>query len=149
VVAVARPSIDVTLLDIAKVMAERGTCPYIQVGAVIVRDGRILSSGYNGAPAGMKHCTHGALRDLSNVTPCTTAIHAESNAIAYAARHGTALRDATLYTTLTPCRTCAQLVIQAGIVRVVAGEWYRDRTGVDLLRDGFVAVSVVGWGMDA
>jgi dCMP deaminase len=123
-------------------MAERGTCPYIKVGAIVARDGRILTSGYNGAPAGMEHCTHGDRNSDLPIAPCTTAIHAEANAIAYAARHGAPLHDATMYTTLSPCRTCAQLIIQSGISRVVCMEMYRDPVGVELLRAASIAVSL-------
>lgn len=126
----------------AAVMAERGTCPYIQVGAVVARDGRILTSGYNGAPSGMKHCDHGPRLLNDPVIPCITAIHAEANAIAFAARHGTSLQDATMYSTLTPCRTCAQLIIQSGMKYVISAEEYRDPAGVELLLDAGLNVLV-------
>ena len=138
----SRPSVDSTLLHIAYAMAQRGTCPYIQVGAIVARDGRILTSGYNGAPAGMEHCTHGDRDPDLPITPCLTAIHAEANAVAFAARFGVSLNEATMYTTLSPCRTCAQLIIQSGITRVVCMEMYRDPSGVELLRAASIAVSL-------
>lgn len=113
----------------AALVAERGTCNRAKVGVVIARDGRILSTGYNGAPSGMPHCHHSL-----NSDPCTTAVHAEANAIAFAARHGVALEGAELHTTLTPCQPCAQLIINAGIVRVISFQPYRDQSGLKLLR---------------
>lgn len=124
-----RPTMDTTLLDTARVLAKRSTCSRALVGAVIALDGRILSTGYNGAPSGVQHCVHVA----NDVTGCEIAVHAEANAIAFAAKHGTALAGATLYTTLSPCLKCAQLVINAGIVRVVIGKVYRDHSGSALL----------------
>lgn len=126
----------------AAVMAQRGTCPYVKVGAIIAREGRILSSGYNGAPSGMQHCIHGPRMDDEPVKPCLTAVHAESNAIAFAARHGNVLGWATMYTTLTPCRQCAQLIIQSGIERVVSLARYRDSAGEELLTDAEIPVEV-------
>ncbi len=138
----ARPSMGDVLLESARLMAARSTCPHARVGTVVAREGRVLSSGYNGSPAGMEHCTHGPRRPGDEPVTCPTSVHAEANAVAFAARHGTALEGATLYTTLTPCRPCAQLIIQAGITGVVAAEWYRDQSGVELLRDAFVSVIV-------
>lgn len=146
-----RPSQDETLMAVAATISHRSTChryvPESHVGAVIARDGRIIESGYNGAPAGMPHCQHPGthidasstnLQDLSSIfrplaRGCTIAIHAEANAIAYAARNGTPIGGATLYTTLSPCQPCAQLIIAAGLTRVVYGHPYRDRSGLKLL----------------
>lgn len=140
-----RPTMEQVLLDIAAVMAARSTCSRGQVGAVIARDGRILSSGYNGAPAGMKHCLHPpgeyaaddgtAAAGCATTSRCTTSVHAEANAIAFAARHGVALDDAALYCTLAPCVCCAQLIINAGLAGVVYGAAYHDPAGVNLLRE--------------
>lgn len=131
--AIKRPSVDETLMHVAYAMAARATCPYTSVGVVIARDGRILSSGYNGSPSGMPHCRHEPRTAGHQVEPCTTAVHAEANAVAFAARHGTPLHQATLYTTVTPCIACAQLIIQAGIAKVIAAESYRDQRGWDLI----------------
>lgn len=147
-----RPSQDETLMAVAATISERSTChryvPESHVGAVIAHDGRIISTGYNGAPAGMPHCQHPpasgivstdtVLPDLSSIfrplaRGCAIAIHAEANAIAYAARNGTPIGGATLYITLSPCQPCAQLIIAAGLVRVVYGRPYRDRSGLKLL----------------
>lgn len=136
---------DETLLAIAFVMARRGTCSRAQTGAVVALRGRILTTGYNGSPAGMPHCAHDA-DDVS--TPdddpdrptCRVAVHAEANAVAFAARHGVALDGAELFCTLAPCVACAQLVVNAGIQRVVYGRVYRDLAGVRLLAEAGVAV---------
>src|SRR5687767_4618485 len=109
---------DQVLMNVAREMARRGTCSRQRVGAVVARDGRILTSGYNGSPRGMLHCVHppGETSHVRGVDAptCTLAVHAEANAVAFAARHGIALDGATLYTTLSPCVPCAQLVVNAG-----------------------------------
>jgi dCMP deaminase len=133
-----------TLLEVAATMARRGTCSRARVGAVVARDGRILTSGYNGAPRGLPHCLH-PLGEISstedvNAPTCTVAVHAEANAVAFAARHGIALDRSTLFTTLSPCVVCAQLVVNAGITAVYVGERYRDLTGVRLLNEAHVVV---------
>lgn len=142
-----RPSMDDTLLEMARVMALRGTCSRAQVGVVIARDGRVCATGYNGAPRGMKHCVHPS-GELSNARPVDAAIcrwstHAEANAVAFAARHGVALLGSTMYTTLTPCVVCAQLAVNTGIVAVICDRWYRDQTGVNLLIEAGVSVNVI------
>lgn len=137
----ARPSMDQTLLVMAAQLAQRSTCSRRHVGALIARDGRILSSGYNGAPTGMMHCYH--REDERPDQGCKIAVHAEANAIAFAARFGTMVTGATMYTQATPCMACAQLIIQSGIVRVFANEWYRDRSGARLLQDATIDVTVV------
>lgn len=138
------------LMGTAKLLAKRSTCSRGQVGVVISRDGRMLSSGYNGAPAGMPHCKHDPIKTHSdwqkkhtpqpNGEGCITAVHAEANAIAFAAKHGVSLDQAELHTTLSPCRFCAQLVINAGIVSVVYLEPYRIFDGLDLLESANVRV---------
>lgn len=126
-----------TLLDVARVMARRGTCSRARVGAVLARDGRVLATGYNGAPRGLHHCQHPAGESSEDREPdavtCAVAVHAEANAVAFAARHGIALDGSTLYATHTPCVTCAQLLINAGVVEAFAGARYRDLAGVRLL----------------
>src|SRR5688572_13235316 len=139
-----RPSRDEVLLAIAALIAKRGTCSRAMVGCVIARDGRILVSGYNGAPAGMPHCgddpRHEKREDYSEM--CRDSGHAEGNAIAYAARHGISLEGGTLYTTHTPCLYCAQLIINAGITRVLALGWYRDDSGHRLLKEAGVEIAL-------
>ena len=125
-----RPPMDQTLMYIANLMAERSTCQRAHVGAVIALEGRIITTGFNGAPAGLPHCDH----DDSFVPPCVNAVHAETNAIAFAAKHGLTTNGATIFTTHSPCIPCAQLIINAGIIRVVAGQLYRVPAGWTLLQ---------------
>lgn len=151
----ARPSANTTLMDCALVWAGRSTCGRSQVGVVIAsEDNRILVTGYNGAPAGMPHCHHTCTCGLSApyprvklhedgchfTRPCETAVHAEANAIAYAARCGIRVGDATLYTTFSPCLKCAQLIVNAGIIKVVYLAEYRIIDGLDLLATAGVDV---------
>jgi dCMP deaminase len=142
------------LMAIAQIMAQRSSCTRHQVGAVIAREGRILSSGYNGTPAGMPHCDHTCtcppFVDLSGgrahwdncpaVQPCQLSTHAEANAIVFAARYGTGVDRASLYTTTAPCLACAQLIISAGIADVYYERPYRNTDGLDLLRDAAMPV---------
>lgn len=116
---------DQMLMDIATAAAKRGTCLRLQVGAAIALNGRVLSIGYNGAPPGVSHCTP---ESCGPEKPCTRAIHAEANAIAWAARQGHAIDGAILYTTVSPCLDCSKLILSAGIDIVVYREPYRDRT---------------------
>lgn len=127
------------LIDTAFLMARRSTCARANVGAIIAREGRILSSGYNGAPAGMPHCTHAWPFDKDE--GCGVSVHAEANAIAFAARHGTALLGASMYTTLAPCRKCAELIINAGIAEVVFAQYFRTAEGLVLLEEAGVATT--------
>lgn len=128
-----RPTMDTTLLDMARVLAKRSTCTRALVGTVIALDGRVLSTGYNGAPTGIQHCEHVNVTSSNESAGCETAVHAEANAIAFAAKHGVAIAGSTLYTTLAPCLKCAQLIINTGIVRVVIGKVYRDHSGAHML----------------
>lgn len=122
-------------LAIAAVFGTKSTCGRAHVGAIIVRKKRIISTGYNGAPSGMAHCRHGG-DDLR----CTRAVHAEANAIAWAARTGTPTDGATLYTTMSPCLDCAKLIIQSGVITVVFLHEYHNREGKDLLREAGIEI---------
>lgn len=197
-----RPSVDDVLMHCAYAWAARGTCTRLRVGALFARDGRILSTGYNGAPSGMKHCEHlvfrvpgrygqsyypafdptivevpdwllefgrrvdatpnvevdlsltpGKVFELDNgeltvtfnagqlpARPCRTSVHAEANAVAFAAKHGVSLVGSSLYTTTAPCATCALLLVSVGVSAVVADQpFLRESTGEQLLRDAGVA----------
>lgn len=129
-----RPSAERALLDMAVVAATRSTCSRLHVGAVLARDGRVLSTGYNGAPARRPHCVH---RDDR---PCRAAVHAETNAVAFAARHGVTVEGATLYLTHSPCLGCAGLLINSGVVEVVYLEHYRSDDGIRELTAAGVTV---------
>lgn len=146
-----RPTPDVTLMTVAYAMQDRSTCARNHVGAVISRMNRIISTGYNGAPTGMPHCEHPPtgviMPDLTGHRGCRISIHAEANAIAYAARHGVSVEHATIHTTLSPCYSCAQLIISAGLTRVVYDRPYRDESGLDLLRAAGVVVDYMRLGL--
>lgn len=125
-----RISRDDMLMQIAQVVAKRGTCNRLQVGAVIALDGRIISTGYAGAPAGLPHCSP----ETCNVdNPCTRTVHAEAGAIAYAARSGIKVQGATLYCTHCPCIDCSKLIINSGILNVYYATPYRKTEGLELL----------------
>lgn len=119
-----RKNWDQYFMDIAKMVAERGTCDRKYVGAVITRDKTILSTGYNGSIRKMPHCYE--IGHLMENSHCIATIHAEANAIIQAAKNGTAIDGATIYTTASPCWSCLKLIINAGIKRIVFGEFYRD-----------------------
>lgn len=125
-----RPSRDWTYLEIAKIIAMRGSCLRMKVGCVITKNRRIIASGYNGPlesePTCNKHCDHNQ--------KCEHAIHAEQNAIAFAASDRGALFGATVYCTHGPCANCASLMVQAGIMKVVYIEPYRLPEGIMILR---------------
>ncbi len=118
-----------TLLEVAYIMSKQSTCVRANVGCVISHGTRVVSTGWNGAPAGLPHCP-----DPHVDIPCINACHAELNAIAWAARCGIATSGATLICTHQPCLTCAQLIINAGISVVYYHQSYRDNSGLDLLK---------------
>lgn len=111
---------------VAATMALRATCNRAKVGAVLVRDRRIISVGYNGPPSGQPHCIDVGCEIDENTGGCLRSIHAEANAILWAARNGIAVEGATLYTTYHPCLYCARIIHGAAIPRVVYLEEYRD-----------------------
>ncbi len=120
-----RPDWDEYFMDIAHVVSKRGNCCRRKVAAVIVRDRRIISTGYNGTPRGIDNCYEGGCPRCASDAPsgselgeCVCA-HAEENAIVQAAYHGISVRDGSLYCTLSPCLMCAKMIINAGITEVV------------------------------
>jgi dCMP deaminase len=141
----ARPGWDTYFMDIAHVAARRGNCRRRQVAAVIVRDRRVISTGYNGTPRGVKNCYEGGCERCASDAPSGSDLgeciccHAEENAITQAAYHGIAVRDAVIYTTLNPCLMCAKMIINAGLIEVVYQDEYHfsERT-MDLLAQGGV-----------
>ena len=137
--SVTRISRDEMLMGIALVVKQRSTCLRRQVGAVVALDGRIISTGYNGAPSHVPHCTPAKCNET---TPCLDTIHAEANAIAFAARNGISTNGASLFTTATPCRECAKLIINAGIIEVVYDELYRDVSPIALLESVGIRVRI-------
>ena len=141
-----RPSIDEYFLEIATVVAKRSTCLRNKVGAVIVRDKRIISTGYNGAPSNMQHCLDiGCIRQQQNIESGTRhekcrAVHAEQNAIIQAALHGVVTEGATLYCTHQPCILCAKMIINAKIERVLYVIPYPDNDAIDCFNEAGVEV---------
>lgn len=153
-----RPTMLAVLADMAQSIAQRSTCDRLNVGALIYDDrGVILSGGYNGALAGMPHCLHpcdcitiGADVEYLEHEPhctslkaCVVSIHAEANAIVWAARRGVATEGHNLIVTQSPCYKCAQLIIQAGIKSVRFSSLYRDASGIALMLDAGLVVSPV------
>ncbi len=131
---------DEMLMEIARIVARRSTCNRAQVGAVVAQDGRIISTGYAGAPSGLPHCSP---ETCNTSAPCTRTVHAEAGAISYAARSGIRLEGATLYCTHCPCIDCAKLIINTGIKRVIYDQAYRKTEGLELLRT--VGIVVEQW----
>jgi dCMP deaminase len=123
----------------ATLVARRGTCPRAQVGALLVKDRRIVSMGYNGAPPGFKHCTDVGCDEMDGQQGCIRTIHGEANAIAFAARHGIVTAGTTMYCTYSPCKKCAELMLSAGIIRFVYNREYR-AGALDLLDKGLVSI---------
>jgi dCMP deaminase len=111
-------------MDIARQVATRATCDRKHVGAVLVRDRTILSTGYNGSIRGMPHCDE--VGHMMENGHCVATVHAEANAILQAAKNGVRIDGATLYTTASPCWPCFKLIANSGCVRIVYGEFYRD-----------------------
>lgn len=129
-----RPSYDEMYMSIAQIVALRSTCLRGKIGAVITKDTRIVSIGYNGAPAKLAQCDeHGCIKDTER-GGCIRTIHAEQNAIAYAARVGIPLEGSTLYVTMSPCIDCAKLIIATGIKKVLYYEEYRKGYAIDYLK---------------
>lgn len=119
-------------MDIALLISQRGTCNRGAVGCVIARDGRIISTGYNGAPVGLPHC-HDVGCDCGDDGGCKRTIHAEAGAITFAAKNGLPLNGAIMYVTSSPCIDCAKLIINCGIKMVFYYNTYRDVSGLELL----------------
>lgn len=137
----SRPSWDEYFLEIIELIKQRSTCIRRQVGAIIVKDKRILATGYNGAPTGCRHCLDiGCLREELGIPSgerheLCRAVHAEQNAIAQAAQYGISVAGATLYVTHQPCVMCAKMVINAGIKRIIYKGDYPDGLSLELLNE--------------
>ena len=132
-------------MDIAQVAAKRSNCSRRQVAAVLVRDKRIISTGYNGTPRGVRNCSEGGCPRCSGHAPSGTGLeecicsHGEENAIVQAAYHGISIKGATLYTTFSPCLLCAKMIINGGISEVVFNEHYSiDGTARRILQEAGV-----------
>jgi len=133
-----RPSWDEYFMRIAAEVATRSTCPRLAVGAVVVRDKRILTTGYNGSPSGMPHCEDvGCLiRIVDGRESCQRTLHAEQNALIQAAYHGVSVRDASIYCTHQPCLLCVKMLLNAGLQAVYYTGGYPDPLAIELAGEG-------------
>jgi dCMP deaminase len=145
-----RPSWEEYFMDIAILVAKRSTCLRRAVGALIVKDKRILATGYNGAPSGIRHCVEvNCLRETLNIASgqrheLCRGIHAEQNAIIQAAYHGAPIKDANLYCTNLPCSFCTKIIINAGIRKIYYQEGYADELSKDMLAEAEIEVIQLG-----
>jgi len=124
---------DTYFMNIAREVATRSTCPRKSVGAVIVRDRRILSTGYNGSIKGMPHCTDVGCDMVDG--HCVATVHAEANAIIQAARNGVCIDGGDIYVTASPCWNCFKLIANSGIKRIFYGEFYRDEKSLKVAKE--------------
>ena len=130
-------------MNLAVQAGTRSTCPRKHVGAVIVRDKAILATGYNGSIRGLRHCSEdGCLMENGH---CVRTVHAEANAILQAARHGVRIEAADVYVTASPCWDCFKLIANAGIARVLYGEFYRDSRITQFAHEA--GIELVGLGL--
>lgn len=136
-----RPNWDNYFLELTDVVKKRSTCLRRQVGAIIVKDNHILSTGYNGVPTKISHCSEvGCLREKLKVPSgerheLCRGLHAEQNAIIQAALHGVSIKGATIYTNTKPCSICTKMIINAGIKRIVYQIDYVDKLADELLAE--------------
>jgi dCMP deaminase len=141
-----RPTWDEYYLKIACEVAQRATCLRRKVGAVLVRDKRLLTTGYNGAPRGVAHCEElGCMRDKLGIPSgqrheLCRGLHAEMNALVQAAIHGVSVDGSTLYCTNSPCSLCAKMLINSGVTRIVVFEGYPDELAAQLLAEAGIPV---------
>ncbi|QDR82121.1 deoxycytidylate deaminase [Sporomusa termitida] len=134
-----RPTWDEYFMEITKVVATRSTCLRRQIGAVIVKEQRLLASGYNGAPCGLAHCGETGCVRADNQIPSgerqelCRGLHAEQSAVVQAAMYGVSIRGATIYSTHQPCSACTKIIVNAGIKRVVYQYSYPDKLAEQLI----------------
>ena len=144
-----RPSWDKYFLEIARIVAKRSTCLRRKVGALIVKDRRILATGYNGTPSKIEHCAETGCLRLKLKVPSgqrhelCRGLHAEHNALLQAALYGISLRESTLYVTNQPCIICVKMLINAGINEVVTSGSYPDKMAQDFLDEAGIRVRMV------
>jgi len=144
---VPRPSWDEYFMDITRRVAQRATCLRRQVGTIVVKEKKILATGYNGAPAGLQHCEQvGCLRERLKIPQgerheLCRGTHSEQNAIIQAATFGVSIKEATLYSTHFPCVLCTKMIINAGIKRVVYLQGYADDLSREMIQEAGIEVS--------
>jgi len=141
-----RPGWDEYFLEIAALVSKRSTCLRRKVGALVVKDRRILATGYNGTPSGIKHCAQvGCLRDKLKIPSgerheLCRGLHAEQNVLLQASLHGVSLRDSVMYVTNQPCIICTKMIINAGIREVVMSGSYPDAMALSFLKEAKIKV---------
>ena len=141
-----RPSWDDYFINIAEQVAGRSTCLRRRTGAILVKDRRILATGYNGTPAGLRHCEEvGCLREQRKIASGShhelcRGIHAEQNAVIQAAKHGITIEGATAYTTHQPCVLCAKILINAGVVDIAFRDPYPDPLAEEMLAEAGITL---------
>ena len=141
-----RPSYDEYFMEMANVVAKRSTCLRRRVGAILVKDKHILSTGYNGAPKGFRHCDEvGCLRQKQDIPSgerheLCRGLHAEQNAIIQAAVFGVSIKDSTLYCTNTPCVVCVKMLINAGVTEIVYSGEYPDHLAKKMLSESTLKI---------
>ncbi|NLZ38067.1 MAG: cytidine deaminase [Firmicutes bacterium] len=145
-----RPAWDDYFMEITRMVATRSTCLRRSVGAVIIKDKRILATGYNGAPSGLAHCEEvGCIRQQKQVPSgerheLCRGLHAEQNAILQAAMYGVSISGATIYCTTHPCVVCAKMIINAGMKEIVIAEGYPDEMSAQMLAEAGIKVRRLG-----
>lgn len=142
----SRPSWNEYFMEITNLVAKRSTCRRRHVGAILVKDKRILATGYNGAPSGLPHCLDvGCLREQGRIPSgerheLCRGLHAEQNTIIQAAYHGVSIKDSILYCTNMPCSICLKMIISAGIGKIIYADGYPDELAERLLRESNIEV---------
>ena len=143
-----RPEWDTYFMKIAEDVSTRSTCIRRNVGAVIVKDKRILSTGYNGAPTGISHCTEESCLRIKHNIPSgerhelCRGLHAEQNAIIQAAFHGVSIKDAVIYITTQPCSICAKMLINSGIKKFIYRSPYNDPLAAEMLKEAQIELVI-------
>jgi len=146
---VKRPSWDKYFIDIARLISTRSTCLRRKVGAIIVKNRRILATGYNGTPSNISHCDEvGCLRDKLNIPSgerheLCRGLHAEQNVLLQAALYGISVKDSVLYCTNQPCSICAKMLINAGIQEIVVADGYPDKMAKDFLKEAGINIRII------
>ncbi|MBU2229178.1 cytidine/deoxycytidylate deaminase family protein, partial [Patescibacteria group bacterium] len=136
-----RPSWDDYFMAIVRIVGTRSTCDRLHAGAVLVKDKRIISTGYNGSPPGLPHCDE--VGHLMEEGHCVRTVHAEHNTILQAATvSGTNTKGSTMYTKYSPCIHCSKYIVTAGVKRVVMGKVYRNSKVIDYLKEAGIEVEV-------
>ena len=145
-----RPSWDEYFIDIARLISMRSTCLRRKVGAIIVKERRVLATGYNGTPSNIKHCDEiGCLREKLKIPSgerheLCRGLHAEQNVLLQAALYGISVKDSSLYCTNQPCVICAKMLINAGIKEIVVADGYPDNMAREFLKEAGIKVRKVG-----